>query len=205
MTRLIEQQGRDSADAKTGPVPAPRRGTTERKGAECPDCGSTDTPAKIGGWDIDGQRIRQRVCRSCTFRFVTVEVPVFIEDDRVIPYSWIDEDYRRRQRESARKRHGSYKGWKTKPTIKGVARLLVSVKVQLEKGMRPQVEHGTAKPLPRLSDPSIAPQHLVPVRDRIEIARRFEEGEHADTLAREYRISTRTVQRYANRYGEEVA
>ena len=177
------------------------------QGAECPECGSLNTPGRVGGYDLDNRRIRQRRCEQCQRMFVTVEVPVLLEDGQPIPYSWLDEFYRLRQREAARKRYtrlggGKYRGLKTKKPIEGVASLDVKVTVWLADGMRPDKRHGTAEPLPRMSDPAIAPQRWVPPKERIRIAESYEAGVPATELARAYRISTRTVQRYVARYGK---
>lgn len=176
-------------------------------GAECPECGSLNTPGRVGGYDLDNRRIRQRRCADCTRLFVTVEVPVLLEDGQPIPYSWLDEFYRLRQREAARKRHtrkggGKYRGLKTKKPIEGVASLDVKVQVWLADGMRPDTRHGTAEPIPRLSNPSIAPQRLVSEKERIRIAEAYGMGVPTTELARAYRISVRTVQRYVERYGK---
>lgn len=185
-------------------------GGVRLNGTECPDCGSADTPTKIGGWDIDSRRIRRRQCRGCGYWFVTVEVPVMLEDGQPVPYSWLDEHYRLRQREEARKRYtrkggGSYRGLRTKKPIEGVASLDVTVRVHLPAGMRPDARHGTSEPVPNYRDDVVDLKALIPEKERREIARRYLEGVPTEALARTYRISTRTVQRYVQRYGEEAA
>ena len=186
--------------------------TIATKGAECPMCGGIDTPTRIGGYDVDNRRIRQRRCEACRRMFVTIEVPVLLEDGKPVPYSWLDEFYRLRQRESARKRYtrsggGRFRGLRTKRPMEGVASLEVKVAVHLPKGMRAEVRHGTAQRVPnfRRDEPPIAPQSLVPEKERIEIARRYLEGVPTETLARTYRVSTRSIQRYVARYGEKAA
>jgi transposase-like protein len=180
-------------------------------GTECPECGSAETPVKIGGWDVDSRRIRRRQCRECNFWFVTVEVPVMLDDGRPIPYSWLDEHYRLKAREAARERYtrsggGKYRGLKTKRPIEGVASLDVTVRVRLPSGMRPDARHGTAEPVPNYrTEDTVAPQRLIDRATRLEIVRRYLDGVPTDALARVYRISTRTIQRYVARYGEEAA
>lgn len=184
--------------------------TREIKGQECPRCGGIDTPTRIGGYDSDNRRIRQRQCQGCRGVFVTVEAPVLLDDGEPVPYSWVDELYRLRQREAARKRYrrlggGAYRGLRTKKPIIGVAELDVKVKVKLPAGMRPDTRHGTAEPVPQYREPSVAPQLAVSIDDRIRIAKAYEEGVPTDVLARTFRVSTRTVQRYVARYGEKEA
>ena len=181
------------------------------KGAECPECGAVDTPTRISGFDVDNRRIRQRRCDHCKVMFVTVEVPVLLEDGGSVPYSWVDEFYRMRQREAARKRYtrkggSTYRGLRTKRPIEGVATLDVSVKVRLPAGMRPDKRHGTAKPVPTYNDDfTSAPQYLMSTEDRRRIAEAYDAGVPTDALARTFRISTRTVQRYVAKYGKQRA
>lgn len=44
------------------------------KAAECPECGSLNTPVKNTGHDEDGRTIRARRCKQCNHLFGTVEV-----------------------------------------------------------------------------------------------------------------------------------
>lgn len=186
-------------------------GRYDARGAECPECGGLDTPTRIGGFDADNRRIRQRRCDDCRRMFVTVEVPVVLEDGHPIPYSWLDEFYRLRQREAARARYtrkggSKYRGLRTKRPIEGVAHLDVDVKVRLPVGMRPEKRHGTAVRVPSYNEVStVAPQYLISVEDRKRIAQAYDDGIPADVLARTFRVSTRTVQRYVERYGKERA
>lgn len=181
------------------------------RGQECPRCGGIDTPTRIGGYDADNRRLRQRRCESCGGMFVTIESAVLLEDGEPVPYSWLDEFYRLRMREAARKRYtrmggGTYRGLRTKKPIEGVAELDVKVRVKLPPGMRPDKRHGTAEPVPNYTEgETLAPQFMVPVEDRRRIARAYEEGVPTDALARTFRVSTRTIQRYVAKYGKEEA
>lgn len=46
----------------------------DTRGVECPECGSAFTLARRTGFDQDGQRIRQRICKECDHDFGTIEI-----------------------------------------------------------------------------------------------------------------------------------
>ncbi len=43
-------------------------------GTVCPSCEGNNTPVRFSGHDANGNRIRQRRCGDCSWRFTTVEV-----------------------------------------------------------------------------------------------------------------------------------
>jgi hypothetical protein len=46
------------------------------QGVECPDCGGMFTRVQHSNLDIEGHRVRQRVCEDCRHQFSTVELAV---------------------------------------------------------------------------------------------------------------------------------
>ena len=83
-------------------------------GPECPneECGSTRTPVRTSGKDLEDRPLRERVCADCGQVFTTIEQVILFgtglgpHGGQPVKFSLVDVEHRRRRRESKRRRFG---------------------------------------------------------------------------------------------------
>lgn len=90
-------------------------------GVECPECGSIRTRSRATGYSHDNDRVRQRVCADCAYRFITVEmaIPQRVTWGSLVPYA---RDHDRRA--------GHLKfGWKSRPEwLRPIVQLVIDIR-----------------------------------------------------------------------------
>src|SRR5688500_8013716 len=89
---------------------------------ECPECGAQYCKQRQTGADEHGQRIRERVCRECDYRFITVESVV-----PGVKFSQVDVERKAYQKLWKRQKNG----WWGQRTYKRPKPLLVRVLVTI--------------------------------------------------------------------------